>query len=121
VDNPETLATLATQDEENTEGAINNGQSRDTGNIDHTKRRENRRGNQQWTIQRHWQHWPHKTKRILKGQSTLDNPETLATLTTQDEEKTEGAINNGQSRDTGNIATQDEEKQNTKNTTQKNK
>ena len=49
-------------------------------------------------------------KRILKGQSTMDNPETLATLTTQDEEKTEGAINNGQSRDTGNIATQDEEK-----------
>jgi hypothetical protein len=92
MDNPETLATLATQDEENTEGAINNGQSRDTGNIDHTKRRENRRGNQQWTIQRHWQHWPHKTKRILKGQSTLDNPETLATLTTQDEEKTEGAL-----------------------------
>jgi hypothetical protein len=73
MDNPETLATLATQDEDNTEG------------------------NQQWTIQRHWQHWPHKTKIILK------------------------AINNGQSRDTGNIATQDEEKQNTKNTTQKNK
>jgi hypothetical protein len=51
----------------------------------------------------------------------MDNPETLATLATQDEENTEGAINNGQSRDTGNIATQDEEKQNTKNTTQKNK
>ena len=46
MDNPETLATLATQDEENTEGAINNGQSRDTGNmtrdtgtIGHTRRR----------------------------------------------------------------------------------
>ena len=22
--------------------------------------RENRRGNQQWTIQRHWYHWEHK-------------------------------------------------------------
>jgi hypothetical protein len=40
---------------------------------------------------------------LLKGQSTMDNSETLATLATQDEEKTEGAINNGQSRDTGNI------------------
>jgi hypothetical protein len=43
------------------------------------------------------------SKRILKGQSTMDNPETLATLDTQDEDNTEGAINNGQSRDTGNI------------------
>jgi cyanate permease len=24
--------------------------------------RENRRGNQEWTIQRHWQHWVHKTQ-----------------------------------------------------------
>jgi hypothetical protein len=24
--------------------------------------RENRRGNQQWTIQRNWQHWIHKTQ-----------------------------------------------------------
>ena len=23
---------------------------------------ENRRGNQEWTIQRHWQHRPHKTQ-----------------------------------------------------------
>ena len=23
--------------------------------------REYRRGNQKWTIQRHWQHWVHKT------------------------------------------------------------
>ena len=102
MDNPETLETLATQDEEKTERAINNGQSRDTGNIGYTRRRENRRGNQQWTIQRHWQHWPHKTKRKPKEQSTMDNPETLATLATQDEENNEGAINNGQSRDTGN-------------------
>ena len=40
MDNPETLATLSTQDEDNTEGAINNGQSRDTGNIGHTRRRK---------------------------------------------------------------------------------
>ena len=24
--------------------------------------REYRRGNQEWTIQRHWQHWVHKTQ-----------------------------------------------------------
>jgi hypothetical protein len=139
MDNPETLAIVTTQDEENTEGAINNGQSRDTGNIglqyylrlvwpmlpvsldcplliapsvfssscvanvssvSGLSIVDCPWGNQQWTMQRHWQHWPHKTKRILKGQSTMDNPETLSTLTTQDEAKIEGAINNGQSRDT---------------------
>jgi hypothetical protein len=26
--------------------------------------RENRRGNQEWTIQRHWQHWVYKTPNI---------------------------------------------------------
>ena len=36
---------------EKTEEAMKNGQSR-----------ENRRGNEEWTIQRHWQHWAHKTK-----------------------------------------------------------
>ena len=36
---------------EKTEGAIKNGQSR-----------ENRRGNQEWTIQRNWQDWVHKTQ-----------------------------------------------------------
>ena len=53
--------------------------------------RENRRGNQEWTIQRK-----------QKGQSKMDNPE-----------KTEGAIKNGQSRETGNIEynkTRDEDK-----------
>jgi hypothetical protein len=34
-----------------TEGAIKNGQYRDTGNI-----REKRRGNQEWIIQRRWKH-----------------------------------------------------------------
>jgi hypothetical protein len=36
---------------EKTEGAIKNGQSR-----------ENRRDNQEWSIQRHSHHWSHKTK-----------------------------------------------------------
>ena len=40
--------------------------------------RENRRGNQEWTIERYRQHWTQT-------------------------EKTEGAIKNGQLRDTGNI------------------
>ena len=63
-----------------------NGQSRETGNIGYTRRR----GNQTWTIQRHWQHRVHKTK----GQSNMDNPEKLATYGTQDE----GAIKHGQSK-----------------------
>jgi hypothetical protein len=86
MDNPEKLATLGTQDE----GAIKNGQSRETGNIGYRRRR----GNQKWRIQRNWQHWVNKTK----GQSKMDSPEKLATLGTQDE----GAIKNGQSRETGN-------------------
>jgi len=28
--------------------------------------RENRRGNQEWTIQRHWQHWVHKKQDVDK-------------------------------------------------------
>jgi hypothetical protein len=40
----------------NTKGAIKNGQSRETGNIKKKNIREYRRGNQQWTIQRKWQH-----------------------------------------------------------------
>ena len=44
MDNPETLATLGTQD---------------TGQINV---KEIRRDNQEWTIQRHWQHWAHKTQ-----------------------------------------------------------
>ena len=55
---------------EKTEGAIRNGQSR-----------ENRRGNQEWTIQRK-----------QKGPSGMDNPE-----------KTEEAIRNAQPRETDNI------------------
>jgi hypothetical protein len=47
-DNPETLATLGTQD-------TGRRQSRDTDNIGYTRHRTK-------TIQRHWQHWVHKTQ-----------------------------------------------------------
>jgi hypothetical protein len=78
MDNPETQATLGTQDTGQTiqrhwqHWAHKNGQSKDTGNIGHTRHRtkvrENQRSNQEWTIQRHW----------------TDNPKTLSTLGTQD-------------------------------------
>jgi hypothetical protein len=108
MDNQEKLATSGTQD-------INNGQSRETGNIVYTRHRtkvrENQRDNEEWTIQTNWQHWVHKTQdkgyRKPKWQSRIDNPKKLATLGTQDTgqrlEKPEGAIKNGQSKETGNI------------------
>ena len=93
MDNPEILAT----------------QTQDTEQI-HV--RDKQRGNQEWTILRHWQH-RHKTQNKYtlektKGQSRMDNPETLATLGTQSTEQihvrdNQRAIKNGQSRDTGNI------------------
>ena len=108
MDNPETQAKLGTGHRRgnqewtiqrhrqhwalDTEGAIKNGQSRDTGNIGHQTRKgksrmenpgtqttlgtRHKRGTQEWTIQRHRQHWALST---------------------------EGAIKNGQSRDTDNI------------------
>jgi hypothetical protein len=54
MDNPEKLVTQGTQDE----GLIKNGQSRETGNTGNTRRRVN----QEWTIQRNWQHRAHKTQ-----------------------------------------------------------
>ena len=68
-----------------------NRQSKDTGNIGYTRHRTNKR------------------LRKPKGQSRIDNPKTLASLGTQDRtkrsketlEKTEEAIRNGQSKDTG--------------------
>ena len=70
MDNPETLATLSTQVTgqrvEKTKETIKNGQPRDTGNIVYikhrTKGRANQRDNQEWTTQRHWQHWVHKSQ-----------------------------------------------------------
>ena len=59
MDNPETLATL-----EYTKGTIKN--RKPTGNIGYTshrtKGRENQRDNQEWTTQRNWQHWVHKSQ-----------------------------------------------------------
>ena len=63
---------------ENTEWAINNGQSRETGR-DTINVREYRMGNQQWTIQRNWQRY-NKFQRIPNGQSTMDNPKKLAEI-----------------------------------------
>ena len=77
MDNPEKLATLGTQDTGR----------RQTQQI---KVRENRRSNQEWTTQRNLQHWVHKTPDEEK-----QNKYKL--------EKTEGAIKNGQLRETGNI------------------
>jgi hypothetical protein len=106
--NTETLATLGTQDRrgntecttqrywqhwvQKTDGAIQNVQPRDTGNIEYTRPTgqyrmynpetlatlgtQDRRGNTECTTQRHWQHWVHNTN---------------------------GEIQNAQPRDTGNI------------------
>jgi hypothetical protein len=74
-----------------------------------------KRDNQEWTIQRHRQHWALDTE----GQSQMDNPETQATLGTRHRRGyqewtvqrhrqhwapyTERAIKNGKSRDADNI------------------
>ena len=67
MDNPEKLATFGTQD---------------------TGRRQTKvRGNEEWTIQRNWQHLVHKHRtktNKTEGQSRMDNPEKLTTFGTQD-------------------------------------
>ena len=108
IENPEIYATLGTRRNEEkqskntiqkTEVAINNKQSRDTDNIGHTRHRRT-------TIKAKEQH------NKQKGKSIIENPEIQATLGTRRNEekqskntiqKTEVAINNKQSRDTGNI------------------
>ncbi len=98
MDNIEKLANIYFfQTLENTEGAIKNGQSRETGSKGYTRRRkinvrEYRKGKQKWTIQRNWQQRVHKTKenkrqRIPKGHTNMDNLEKLATYDAQDVEK----------------------------------
>ena len=93
---------------EKTEGAIRNGQSRDTGNIRHTRHRTDNpetlaklgiqdnpetlatrhTKHRTKTIQRHWQHQAYKTIRTLATLGIKDNPETLATLGIQDNPET---------------------------------
>jgi hypothetical protein len=36
--------------------------------------RENRRAYQEWTIQRHWQHWAHTTQDKAKQINVRENP-----------------------------------------------
>jgi hypothetical protein len=94
-----------------TEEAIKTGQSRDISSEhwthSHKIQNEDRRGNQNWTIQRH-QQWTldtltQDTERRQKRQSKLDNLETSAVNTghthTRYRTKTEEAIKTGQSRD----------------------
>ena len=57
--------------------------------------KEYRRANQKWTIQTNGQYRVHK----MKGQSEMDNPDKRTMQGTQDE----GAIRNGQSRQTDNV------------------
>jgi ribosomal protein L33 len=90
-------------------------QSRETGNIGYTRRRQ--------TIQRNWQHWIHKTQDegkqsretgnigYTRHKTKANNPEKLATLGTQDERQTiqrnwqhwVHKTNGKQYRETGNI------------------
>jgi hypothetical protein len=49
---------------------MKNGQSRETGNIGYTRHRTKtnktqnttQKTNEEWTIQRNWKHWAHKTQ-----------------------------------------------------------
>jgi hypothetical protein len=51
-------------------------------------------GTEEWTIQKHWQHWVHTTQKNGQSRNTgnigytrhrrMDNPKTLATLGTHD-------------------------------------
>ena len=73
--------------------------------------KEKWRGNQEWTIQRNWQHCVHKNGQSRETvnivYTRMDNPEKLATLCTQEwtiqRNLQHGVHKNGQSRETGNI------------------
>ena len=91
MDNPEKLATRRGYQEWTIqrnwphEGAIKNGQSRDTGNTTLAiKKGQSRRGNQEWTIKNGQSRMDNQEGAIKKGQSRMDNQEE--------------AIKNGQSR-----------------------
>ena len=83
--------------------------------MDNPEKLATRRDNQEWTIQRNWQHegaimnGQSRETGNTKVQSRMDNPEKLATRrgnqewTIQRNWQHEGAIKNGQSRETGNI------------------
>ena len=69
MDNPETLATLGSQDTgqrvELTKGTIKNRKPRNWQHWVHKSQDKGYRkpkDNQEWTTQRHWQHWVHKTQ-----------------------------------------------------------
>ena len=62
---------LLHKQQKKTEGGIKNGQSRNTGNIVHTRYRTKKNKT-------------NKRQRKPKGKSRMDNPETLATFCTQE-------------------------------------
>ena len=72
MDKPEKLTTLGTQDTGR----------RQTKQINV---RENRRGNQELTIQRHWQHYAHKTHHEDKQNTKAQKHNTTHTHTQKDE------------------------------------
>ena len=96
MDNPQTLATLGTQvtwgRKQTKQGAIRNGQSTDSGSIGHTShvrtKTNKARGNQEWTIQRIWQHWAHKSREAENKQNTTTQHRKLKTWTTRTSLKT---------------------------------
>ena len=117
--NPETLATLDTQDtgqRQTKQGAIKNVQSRDTPetlatlDTQDTGQRQTKQGaikNVQSRDTGNIRYTRHRTKtNKTRGHQEWTSPETLATLDTQDtgqRQTKQGAIKNVQSRDTGNI------------------
>jgi hypothetical protein len=87
MDNPETLATLDTQDtgqRQTKQGAIKNVQSRDTGNLRYTRHRQTKQGAIKNGQPRDTGNKTQDKDKQNKGPSRMYNPETLASLDTQD-------------------------------------